>query len=113
MPYPTLVFTGGWSITDNAFMRAQGIQFTLNQLGGALRRGFLIFSERDFRPQGDFTPAYLVEANAGSLQFGAGAALFHFLPIEEKRVMPKDMTELSILREPKSWYYIVTLDFGI
>jgi hypothetical protein len=98
MPYPTFVFTGGWSITDNAFIRAQGVQFTLNQFDGALRHDFLITSERDFRPQGDFTPAYLAEANVGPFQFGAGVALFHFLPIEEKRVMPKDMTELSILR---------------
>lgn len=98
MPYPTFVFTGGWSITDNALVRAQGLQLSIRQFQGALRHDFLITSERDFRPQGDFTPAYLVEADAGPFRFGAGAALFHFLPIQAERTRSRNMAELSVLR---------------
>ncbi len=98
MPYPTFVFTGGWSITDNAQVRVQGVQLSVKQLDGALRHDFLLMSERDFRPQGDFTPSYVAELNVGPFQFGAGASLFHYLPIQEERVQAKDMQAMSILR---------------
>jgi hypothetical protein len=97
MPYPTFVFTGGWSIIDNAQVRVQGVQLSYKQLGGALRHDLLFTSERDFRPQGDFTPSYLAELNVGPFQFGAGASLFHYLPIQEKRVKARDMQGMTIL----------------
>ncbi|HEX2612654.1 MAG TPA: hypothetical protein VHO02_03560, partial [Fibrobacteria bacterium] len=54
--YPTFAFTGGWSVMDNALVKVQGIEFSLNQLDGALKHSFLLYNERDFRPPGDFTP---------------------------------------------------------
>lgn len=91
MAFPTFVFTGGWSITDNALAKIQGLQFSISQFDGALKHDFLLSSERDFRPQGDFTPAYVGTLDAGALQFGAGISLYHFLPIEKKRTESRDM----------------------
>jgi hypothetical protein len=84
MPYPALVTTGGWSITDNAQVRAQGLAFTLNQFQGRLKHDFILMSERDFRPQGDFSPAYVFQADLGPFQLGGGASFHHFLPIDAK-----------------------------
>jgi hypothetical protein len=81
MPYPSVVTTGGWSITDNAQVRAQGLVFSISQLEGRLKHDFILVSERDYRPQGDFSPAYQVQATFGAFQFGAGFSLHHFLPI--------------------------------
>jgi hypothetical protein len=84
MPYPALVTTGGWSITDNAQVRAQGLAFSVSQFGGRLTHDFVLMSERDFRPQGDFTPAYMLQADLGPFQFGAGVAWHHLLPIDAR-----------------------------
>ena len=84
MPYPALVTTGGWSITDNAQVRAQGLAFTLNQFKGRLNHDFILMSERDFRPQGDFSPAYVFQADLGPFQLGGGVSFHHFLPIDPK-----------------------------
>jgi hypothetical protein len=87
--YPTFAVTGGWSIMDNAQVKVQGLEFTVNQLDGALKHSFLLYNERDFRPPGDFTPAYVGEYTKGPFQFGAGVSLYHFLPIKEKVTSPK------------------------
>lgn len=87
--YPTFAITGGWAITDNASIRAQGIEFSLNQLDGDLKHSFLITNERDFRPAGDFTPSYLVEYTKGPIQIGGGVALYHWFPIKEERTNPR------------------------
>jgi hypothetical protein len=84
MPYPALVTTGGWSITDNAQVRAQGLAFTLSQWEGRLKHDFILMSERDFRPQGDFSPAYVFQADLGPFQLGGGASFHHYLPIDSK-----------------------------
>lgn len=97
MPYPTFVFTGGWTITDNALAKVQGLQFTFSQFGGSLRHDFLLTSERDFRPQGDFTPSYVAKLDAGPFQFGAGASLYHFLPIQKERTESRNMADLSVI----------------
>lgn len=97
MAYPTFVFTGGWAITDNALAKIQGIQFTLSQFGGSLKHDFLLSSERDFRPQGDFTPAYVGTWDAGAFQFGAGVSLYHYLPIEKKRTESREMGKETVL----------------
>jgi hypothetical protein len=100
MAYPTFVFTGGWSITDNALAKIQGLQFRITQLGGNLTHDFLLASERDFRPQGDFSPAYVGTLTAGAFQFGFGASLYHYLPIEEKRTQSREMGKETILHFP-------------
>jgi hypothetical protein len=82
MPYPALVTTGGWSITDNALVRAQGLVFSVSQLEGSIKHDLVLMSERDFRPQGDFSPAYVVQANFGPIQVGGGISFHHFLPID-------------------------------
>lgn len=82
MPYPALVTTGGWSITDNALVRAQGLVFSLSQWEGRIKHDFILMSERDFRPQGDFSPAYVLRADLGAFQMGAGISFHHFLPID-------------------------------
>lgn len=87
--YPTFAFTGGWSITDNASVRAQGVEFSLNQFDGDLKHSFLLTNERDFRPAGDFTPSYLVEYTKGPFQIGGGVAFYHWFPIKEARTNPK------------------------
>lgn len=87
--YPTFAVTGGWSIMDNAQAKVQGIEFSVNQLDGALKHSFLLYNERDFRPPGDFTPAYVGEYTKGPFQFGAGVSLYHFLPIQSKVTSPK------------------------
>jgi hypothetical protein len=97
MAYPTFVFTGGWSITDNAQAKIQGLQFRINQFGGSLTHDFLLSSERDFRPQGDFTPAYVGTLKAGAFEFGLGGSLYHFLPIEKKRTQSREMGKETIL----------------
>jgi hypothetical protein len=66
-------------------------------MDGALRHDLLLTSERDFRPQGDFTPSYLAGLELGPLQFGAGISLFHYLPIQEARVTAKDLQGTTIL----------------
>jgi hypothetical protein len=86
MPYPALVTTGGWSITDNALIKAQGLQFSFLPVNGRFKHDILLTSERDFRPQGDFTPSYITEANIGAFQFGAGIAFHHYLPTDGKRL---------------------------
>ncbi len=98
MPYPTFVFTGGWAITDNALAKVQGVQLSASQLNGKLRHDFLLTSERDFRPQGDFTPSYLAQLDAGPFQFGAGISLFHFLPLQSARLKSRDMAENSVIQ---------------
>ena len=98
MAYPTFVFTGGWAITDNALAKIQGIQLTLNQFNGALKHDFLLTSERDFRPQGDFSPAYLATVNAGPFQAGGGVSLYHYLPIQKKRTESRNMNKETILK---------------
>lgn len=84
MPYPALVTTGGWSITDNAQVRAQGLAFSVSHFERRLKHDFMLMSERDFRPQGDFSPAYMFQADLGAFQFGAGLAWHHLLPIDAK-----------------------------
>ncbi|MBW8890170.1 MAG: hypothetical protein JF616_20645 [Fibrobacteres bacterium] len=110
MAYPTFVFTGGWSITDNALAKIQGAQFTVSQFGGMLKHDFLLSSERDFRPQGDFTPAYVGTLSAGAFQFGAGVSLYHFLPIEKKRTESREMGLETILRFPDFPQFTATPD---
>ena len=88
--YPTYVVTGGWSIMDNALVKVQGIEFSLNQLDGALKHSFLLYNERDFRPPGDFTPAYLAEYTKGPVQIGAGVSFHHYFPIKEAVTSPKN-----------------------
>lgn len=97
MAYPTFVFTGGWSITDNALAKIQGVELTLSQFGGKLEHDFLLSSERDFRPQGDFTPAYVGTWTPGAFQFGAGISLYHYFPIEKKRTESREMGPETIL----------------
>lgn len=87
--YPTFAMTGGWSIMDNAQVKVQGLEFTLSQLDGALKHSFLLYNERDFRPPGDFTPAYVGEYTKGPVQIGAGVSLYHYLPIKSKLTSPK------------------------
>jgi hypothetical protein len=87
--YPTFAVTGGWSIMDNAQVKVQGLEFTVNQLNGDLKHSFLLYNERDFRPPGDFTPAFLTEYTKGPIQVGAGVSLYHFLPIKSKLTSPK------------------------
>lgn len=82
MPYPALVTTGGWSITDNALVRAQGLVFSVSQWEGRIKHDFVLMSERDFRPQGNFSPAYVAQADLGAFQLGAGISFHHFLPID-------------------------------
>jgi hypothetical protein len=89
--YPTFAFTGGWSITDNASIRAQGIEFSLSHLDGALKQSFLLTNERDFRPVGDFTPSYLAEYTNGPLQVGGGVAFYHYFPIKERTTNPREI----------------------
>lgn len=98
MPYPTFVMTGGWSITDNAFVRAQGVQATFYQLDGSLRHDFLLTSERDFRPAGNFTPSYLVEYTKGPFQVGGGASFFHYLPLDRERLKSREMGSYSVYK---------------
>jgi hypothetical protein len=96
MPYPSFTTTGSWSITDAAFVRAQGIQATFFNFDGKLKHDFLLTSERDFRPTGDFTPSYLTEFTAGPFQIGAGISLFHFLPLDGDRLKSRSMGEYSV-----------------
>jgi hypothetical protein len=91
MPYPTVVTTGGWAITDNAFVRAQGIQLSFSNFNGMLKNDFLLLTERDFRPQGDFTPSYVAELNVGPFQIGGGISLHHYLPIDGDRLETRDI----------------------
>jgi hypothetical protein len=93
--YPTFAFTGGWSITDNASIRAQGIEFSLTNcavlcLDGDLKHSFLLANERDFRPVGDFTPSYVAEYTKGPIQVGGGVAFYHWFPIKGSRTNPRD-----------------------
>jgi len=98
MPYPTFVMTGGWSITDNAFVRAQGLQATFYQFDGSLKHDFLLTTERDFRPAGNFTPTYIAEYTKGPFQVGGGVSLFHYLPLDASRLKNRDMGNYSIYR---------------
>jgi hypothetical protein len=84
MPYPALVTTGGWSITDNAQVRAQGLALSVSPFGPRLKFDFVLMSERDFRPQGDFSPAYMFQADLGPFQIGGGVSWHHLLPIDAK-----------------------------
>ncbi len=87
--YPTFAVTGGWSIMDNAQAKVQGLEFSVTQLDGALKHSFLLYNERDFRPPGDFTPAYVGEYTKGAFQLGAGVSLYHYLSINDKLTSPK------------------------
>ena len=87
--YPTFAVTGGWSIMDNAQVKVQGFEFTVNQMDGALKHSLLLYNERDFRPPGDFTPAYVGEYTKGPIQVGAGVSFYHYLPIKSKLTSPK------------------------
>jgi hypothetical protein len=89
--YPTFAFTGGWSITDNAMVKAQGVEFSLSNFDGALKQSFMIANERDFRPAGDFTPSYVVEYTQGPVQIGGGVAFYHYFPIKERTTNPRDI----------------------
>lgn len=102
MPYPALVTTGGWSITDNALVRAQGVEFRLSHWEGRIKQDFILMSERDFRPQGDFSPAYVVQGTFGPLQLGGGASFHHFLPIDSKlsKTDPANAAKDLVIRYP-------------
>jgi hypothetical protein len=89
--YPTFAVTGGWSIMDNAQAKVQGVEFSFNQLDGALKHSFLLYNERDFRPPGDFTPAYVGEYTKGPIQIGAGVSFYHYFPIKNSVTSPKGM----------------------
>jgi hypothetical protein len=88
--YPTYVVTGGWSIMDNALVKVQGIEFSLSQLNGDLKHSFLLYNERDFRPPGDFTPAFITEYTNGPIQLGAGVSFYHYFPIKGAVTSPKN-----------------------
>jgi hypothetical protein len=88
--YPTFAVTGGWSIMDNAQAKLQGVELSLTQLDGALKHSFLLYNERDFRPPGDFTPAYIGEYTKGPFQIGAGVSFYHYLPLKDKETSPKN-----------------------
>src|SRR5690606_13460897 len=110
--YPTFAFTGGWSITDNALIKAQGIEFSLNQLDGDLKHSLMLANERDFRPAGDFTPSYVVAYTKGPLQLGGGVAWYHWFPIKERVTTPKEIRTAYYVIDDLPTYKVVDPSTG-
>jgi hypothetical protein len=97
--YPGFLTTGSWNIINSAAYMGQGIRVHLSHFDHKITQDFTLFMERDYVPQFDFTPSYLVNADFDFLEFGAGVSFNHFLPVKPSLLKPKQASNAYVSLE--------------
>ena len=88
--YPSLRYTGGWSLINSSGYLAQGLRFNWNMFGGKLAHDLTLTFERDLEPNHDLSPAYILSWKpAPFFEFGAGAQWAHGFSFQSEKLTPK------------------------
>jgi hypothetical protein len=90
--YPGYLVNGRWNIIGDNLYRALGVRFSNYLLNGALEMHLLATMERDYPPEYDISPTFVIKGNifAKMLSLGGGACYSHLISMNEDRTTPKD-----------------------
>jgi hypothetical protein len=89
--YPSLVYTGGWSLMNSAANKTTGVRLSFTNLDGALTNDFGLFLESNVFPFNSISPAWIGSLKIGkTFEIGAGAVYQHLIAMRPSQLQPKD-----------------------